>query len=271
MTTDRTCDFASSNTSEMKKVTLQHLQVLETQQLPMDDFVSAQRELSRQDRRILVDWLVDVCDEYECPNEVFYLSIKLMDRFFYLRRNTSRGEFQLLAVSSFALSCKLIRGWEPSIVDLSALCEDIYSHDLIRAMQYLQLNILSFQIQLIHPLHFLDKFTRAAKCDKFSRHLSQYLCELSMLSSECQMKKPSLLAASAVYAAQKMLGIENPWTQFPGCCVEDLLIIGRQLLVLFQEQANEAHCPSSQPCDALYRKYSSASFFSVSRLLPLLF
>lgn len=59
------------------------------QQLPIT-FLSSQQEMSQLDRHIVIDWLADVCVQFECVGETFFLAVRLMDTFLSLRNNTTR-------------------------------------------------------------------------------------------------------------------------------------------------------------------------------------
>ena len=73
-------------------------------QRPLHDYIeNIQSDLTPSMRGFLMDWLVEVAEEYKLVSETLYLSISYIDRF--LSSNTvSRHRLQLLGVSSLLIA-----------------------------------------------------------------------------------------------------------------------------------------------------------------------
>jgi cyclin A len=71
---------------------------------PLPDYIEkVQKDVSPNMRGILVDWLVEVAEEYKLVSETLYLTVSYVDRF--LSFNVlSRQRLQLLGVSSMLLA-----------------------------------------------------------------------------------------------------------------------------------------------------------------------
>lgn len=71
---------------------------------PLPDYIGrVQRDISANMRGILVDWLVEVAEEYKLVSDTLYLSISYVDR--YLSLNAiSRQKLQLLGVSAMLIA-----------------------------------------------------------------------------------------------------------------------------------------------------------------------
>ncbi|PRP88577.1 hypothetical protein PROFUN_02988 [Planoprotostelium fungivorum] len=257
---------------EYSQIIFDILYTQEEEQLAHDNFMKHQKEMTHYHRRVIVDWLADVCNEFQCVNETFFLSVKLLDRYLTLNRDVEKNDFQLVAVTCLSLAAKFEQGLSPSVAQLEEICDGAYAPEVIVDMEVSLLALLDFQVSLVHPMHFLRRYSRAAKCGYFAYNLSKYLCELSMTSAEHQLRKPSLLAAASVYAAQKMLGVEEPWTQqmtqYTSYQSPDVDKMGRQLLFLFVDQQHGSKDKNKEPCNALFRKYSAADHYSVSKISP---
>jgi len=241
----------------------------EQEQATETSLFANQAFLSIQHWKVLVDWLVEVCQMFGCVNETLFLAIYLLDRFFRRRTRTRVDQFQLLALTSFCIAAKFEEGRSPRLEQLVAICDHTYNTAHLKEMEILQLTTLEFQVGLVHPLHFLRRFSQAARTDQRTHNLAKYLCELSLLDSDIQCLKPSKIAAASVYAAQKMTRADRTWgdhlVRLTGFTVEQLHPVGLSLYNSFLAQQDE----SEEGADASYRKYAEVNLLCVSRLLPL--
>ena len=64
-----------------------------------------QQEIKSHMRKIVSDWMLEVCEEQQCQPEVFHLAINYMDRFLTEVR-ISKSQFQLLACVCLFLASK---------------------------------------------------------------------------------------------------------------------------------------------------------------------
>ena len=67
----------------------------EQEHQPKASYMSKQKEINSVMRSRLVDWLVEVQDEYKLHNETFYLAVHLLDKFLS-RMLVNRAKLQLL-------------------------------------------------------------------------------------------------------------------------------------------------------------------------------
>lgn len=77
---------------------------MEEKRRPLPDYMeSIQKDVKPTMREILVDWLVEVAEEYKLVSDTLYLTVSYIDRFLSshpLRRN----KLQLLGVSSMLVA-----------------------------------------------------------------------------------------------------------------------------------------------------------------------
>lgn len=67
--------------------------------------MSWQEDLVPHMRGILVDWLVEVQENFELNHETLYLAIKLVD--LYLNKNkTTKDRLQLVGATALFIACK---------------------------------------------------------------------------------------------------------------------------------------------------------------------
>lgn len=71
---------------------------------PLPDYIEkVQKDVNANMRGILVDWLVEVAEEYKLVPDTLYLTISYIDRFLSLNV-LNRQRLQLLGVSSMLIA-----------------------------------------------------------------------------------------------------------------------------------------------------------------------
>ncbi|TXG52491.1 hypothetical protein EZV62_021660 [Acer yangbiense] len=82
---------------------------VEPKRRPLPDYIEkVQKDISANMRGILVDWLVEVSEEYKLLSDSLYLTISYIDRFLSLNV-INRQKLQLLGVSSMLIASRLSR------------------------------------------------------------------------------------------------------------------------------------------------------------------
>lgn len=72
---------------------------------PVSDYMSRQSVITRRMRAMLVDWMVEVQENFELNHETLYLSVKIVD--LYLDKvKISKDKLQLVGAAALFLSCK---------------------------------------------------------------------------------------------------------------------------------------------------------------------
>ena len=67
-------------------------------------------------RTLLVDWLVQVAQEFNLLQETLYLSVATLDRFLQKNANKfDKSKLQLIGVSSMFIACKYEEMYAPEI------------------------------------------------------------------------------------------------------------------------------------------------------------
>nr|XP_032519500.1 G1/S-specific cyclin-D2-like [Danaus plexippus plexippus] len=95
----------------MNLLTLERVHALHT-----DYFQHVQIDIQPFMRKVVTTWMLEVCEEQQCEEQVFPLAVSYMDRFL-AQRAISRQQLQLLAVTSLLLASKF-RQCHPLSVDL---------------------------------------------------------------------------------------------------------------------------------------------------------
>lgn len=197
----------------------QHLHSLEVEQKrrPLPNYMEkVQTDITIGMRETLVDWLVEVADEYKLTSDTLFLTVSYIDRF--LSSNPlSRNKLQLLGVSSMLVASKFEEISPPQVEDCCYITDNTYTKEEVVQMEKELLRFLNSDLTNPIPKAFLRILVRTAQgdctpsCSSFE-YLSWFLVELSLLDYSCLRFLPSMVAASAIFVARFTLEPEkHPW------------------------------------------------------------
>ncbi|RLM99740.1 cyclin-A1-3-like [Panicum miliaceum] len=194
------------------------LREAESKERPSTDFMETiQNDINPSMRAILVDWLVEVAEEYRLVPDTLYLTVNYIDR--YLSGNkTSRQRLQLLGVACMLIAAKREEICAPQVEEFCYITDNTYFRDEVLEMEASVLNCLKFQMSAPTAKCFLRRFLRAAQaCDEdpaYIEVLANYITELSLLEYNLLCYPPSQIAASAIFLAKYILyPTKHPWNR----------------------------------------------------------
>ncbi|KAG6532941.1 hypothetical protein ZIOFF_006801 [Zingiber officinale] len=195
----------------------QNLRNAETKKRPSIDFMETiQKDINANMRSILIEWLVEIAEEYRMVPDTLYLTVNYIDR--YLSGNEiNRQELQLLGAACMLIAAKYEEACAPEGEDLCYMTDNTYSIDELLQMEFKVLTYLKFEMTVPTAKCFLRRFVRAAQgSDELPtlqlEFLASYVAELSLLEYSMLRYAPSLVAASAVFLARFILQpTKTPW------------------------------------------------------------
>ncbi|CAK8568336.1 unnamed protein product [Lathyrus sativus] len=191
---------------------------MEKKRRPMMDYmVMVQRDITPHMRGILVDWLVEVAEEYKLVPDTLHLAVSYIDRFLSFN-DINRTKLQLLGVSSMLIASEHEEISPPYVEEFCFITDNSYNKDEVLEMESAILKTLDFDTANPTVKTFLRRFNEIA-CEKKNasslqfEFLSNYLAELSLLDCVCLRFLPSLVAASATLLARFIVWPKAyPWT-----------------------------------------------------------
>ncbi|KAG2305200.1 hypothetical protein Bca4012_064268 [Brassica carinata] len=188
-------------------------------QRPLHDYIEkVQNDVTPSMRGVLVDWLVEVAEEYKLVSDTLYLTVSYVDTFLSLKP-IHRQRLQLVGVSAMLIASKYEEINPPKVEDFVYITDNTFTRQDVVSMEADILLALQFELGCPTIKTFLRRFTRVAQED-FNESLLQieflccYLSELSLLDYSCVKFLPSLLAASAIFLARFIIRPkQHPWNQ----------------------------------------------------------
>ncbi|XP_055587920.1 G1/S-specific cyclin-D2 [Uranotaenia lowii] len=220
-------------------------------------FLTVQKEINPGMRKVVAEWIIDICEEQNCQEEVSLLSLSYMDRFLSLVP-IKKTHLQILATACLLLASKLR---EPSYkalpVELLVFYTDhsITKKDLIR-WELLVLSRLKWDVSTVTPLDFLELLLCRLPIENQKRHdislekvrkHAQAFISLAAREHYFSNYSASTVAASSIAASlgglkwhlrsgQSFSELVNRFTDLTGVEQEYICECMDKMEALFQEQ-----------------------------------
>lgn len=172
-----------------------------------------QPDINASMRAILVDWLVEVAEEYRLLPETLYVCVNYIDRCLS-KFVVSRSKLQLLGCACMLVASKFEEIYAPAVDEFVYISDNTYSRDEILQMESIILKKLDFRLMAATPRHFIKRFISAAEVpwDSLDTYLARYILELSLQEYRFVKFSASHLAAAAIYASRLTLRQKHLWT-----------------------------------------------------------
>ncbi|CAF0734573.1 unnamed protein product [Brachionus calyciflorus] len=263
------------NCLEYKDDIMKYMRQLEKENRAKTNYMKKQLDITCSMRSILIDWLVEVSEEYKLNVETLYLAVDYTDRFLS-QMSVLRGKLQLVGTASMYIAAKYEEITPPDVNEFVYITDDTYTKKQVLRMEHLLLKVLDFKMSpptinwfLSHYLRFIKLSTSLSNPnnqDLYSRieNLSRYLAELTLIDADTFLAYlPSQIAASAIYLS--MYCLNNKWTKQIGeICGYEL----DELKSCVQDMFKAMQTANSHPQQAIQEKYKQAKYDHVSLIDP---
>ncbi|GAB0180286.1 cyclin-A1 [Grus japonensis] len=123
----------------------QYLREAEVRFRPKPYYMRKQPDITTGMRAILVDWLVEVGEEYKLRTETLYLAVNFLDRFLSCM-SVLRGKLQLVGTAAILLAAKYEEIYPPEVDEFVYITDDTYTKRQLLRMEHLLLKVLAFDL-----------------------------------------------------------------------------------------------------------------------------
>ncbi|KAF6135242.1 hypothetical protein GIB67_035313 [Kingdonia uniflora] len=194
-----------------------HLRAIENKKRPSMNFMeTVQKDINPSMRAILVDWLVEVAEEYRLVPDTLYLTVNYIDR--YLSGNLmNRQRLQLLGIACMMVAAKYEEICAPQVEEFCYITDNTYVKKEVLDMESSVLSYLKFEVTAPTVKCFLRRFVHVAQGSNEVPSLqleclANYVAELSLLEYSMLCYSPSLVAASTIFLSRLiLLPTKRPW------------------------------------------------------------
>ena len=220
-----------------------------------------QRDITVSMRGILIDWLVEVAQEYNQSAETLFLSISYIDGYLSKARCV-RSKLQLIGITCMHIASKYQEIYPPAITEFCYITDNTYDRDELIEMERKLLDVLDFKLSVPTTWMFLVRYLRVAEADRKTELVGMYLSELSLLEYALLQFLPAQVAAAAVMLALHHAN-QPHWTatleHYTGYTPRGLRECAQIL--------HRAHCNAkASTLPAIREKYAAPNLLNVSSL-----
>merc|ERR1712240_628464 len=175
-----------------------YLRQSEVKYMAKHNYMSKQPDINQGMRTILVDWLVEVGEEYKLQTETLYLAVSYIDRFLSYM-SVQRAKLQLVGTAAMFIASKYEEIYPPDVGEFIYITDDTYNKRQVLRMEHLVLKVLGFDLSVPTSHLFVSQLGQMSQTNEKTQHLAMYLNELSLMSGENFLRyTPSLVAAASI-------------------------------------------------------------------------
>ncbi|XP_032754278.1 cyclin-A1 isoform X1 [Rattus rattus] len=259
-------DFGSDviNVTEYAEEIHRYLREAEVRHRPKAHYMRKQPDITEGMRAILVDWLVEVGEEYKLRTETLYLAVNFLDRFLSCM-SVLRGKLQLVGTAAILLASKYEEIYPPDVDEFVYITDDTYTKRQLLRMEHLLLKVLAFDLTVPTTNQFLLQYLRRQGVCIRTENLAKYVAELSLLEADPFLKYLPSLVAAAAYCLANYIVNRHFWPEtlaaFTGYSLNEIVPC---LSELHKACLSIPH----RPQQAIREKYKASKYLHVSLMEP---
>jgi len=227
------------------------------------------RSISSVMRAILVNWLIEVAQEYKLRKETLFNAINYADRFLQKHENIQRNFLQLIGITCILIAAKYEEIEVPRVDELVYITDSTYDSKQILETEKIILDDLDYDLTVSTIVTFLPLYVEVAKItDEVIHWHTQLLADLSLTCYNLHAQfPPSLLAASIVVLSRHTYGETDLWSEefltFTRKTQQEIQRCAREILISYTKIFNS----SSRPI-AVIEKYRQPKYCRVGCRSP---
>merc|ERR1712045_1072956 len=166
-------------------------------------------------RKIVCDWMLEVCEDQGCVPHVLHTAINYLDTFLS-SYHLDKKYFQSVGSGCLLLASKFTEVRPLSTEKLSLYTDRSVSPSELKHWELVILNVLNWQLSTVTTQTFIDHFiqtcgnTTSTKLNHKVRQHAEILAATAATEYKFMMVRPSLMAAAALSAASAGLSANYP-------------------------------------------------------------
>lgn len=188
---------------------LQNLLLTEDKYIPTACYFNCvQKDIQPYMRKMVAEWMAEVCAEQNMEEEVFPLAMNYLDRFLCVH-SLHRTRLQCLGAACMFLASKLKESYHISAEQLVIYTDRSINLTDLREMESLILHVLKWDLSAVTPYDFLVQIVsrlplNPAHVPTVKKHSQTFM---ALCATDCRfmLYPPSMIAAGCIGAAIKGL------------------------------------------------------------------
>lgn len=201
----------SLSASAIRAVLVLMLCIYKSTTLASAELMDMQPELQWYMRPFLVDFLIEIHQQFRLRPEVLYLAMNIVDRY-VSKRVVYKKHYQLVGCAALWIAAKFedAKDRVPTVRELADMCCKAYDETAFIQMEGHVLQTIGWTIG--HPT--AEAWMRMAcmgndKEDTRTQHIARFLMEITLFHREFVGVKPSVLAAGSLMVARFICGLHR--------------------------------------------------------------
>ncbi|XP_025201193.1 G2/mitotic-specific cyclin-B2 [Melanaphis sacchari] len=178
-----------------------YMMTLEDQYIIKPDYLANHKYITASNRSVVVDWLVEVQQEFQIMQESLYTAVGILDRYLQEDQNVARNKLQLIGATSLLLGCKYEEIYVPEITDFVYLSDNAFTKDQVKSCLVEVFRTINYSLSRPFSLTFLRRFSKVSGARSSQHSLAKYFLELALIDYNLAHVKPSEVAASGLLLA----------------------------------------------------------------------
>lgn len=189
--------------SEYINEIIAYMRELEVKTMADPEYALGQSDITWDMRRMLIDWIILIHWQFRMLPETLYLAINILDRFMS-KVEVQTTSFQLIGFTSLMIACKYEESSTPNTKDFIFLAGGSYTAKEVKQAELYILEAIDFDLSFPNHMAFLRRISKAEQYNDKTRIIAKYLMEITLLDHRHIKYPPSMIAASAIYAARRI-------------------------------------------------------------------
>lgn len=217
--------------------------------------IDIQTEIQWFMRPYLLDFLIEAHTAFGLMPSTLFLAINLLDRY-CSKRVVYKRHYQLVGCAALLIAAKYNdkKDRVPTVRELKSMCCSLYDDDMFVQMEWHVLQTLGWTVG--HPT--VDAFLQIAVLDEAYdpevEHMALYILEIALFHRDFVSKPSSELSRAALALSRCILNRPQPRHGHWASVYDSMTLVGL---------SQQLH----QPSTVVARKYASASYSRVSKVL----
>ena len=232
---------------------------------------SIQTEIAAHMRKIVTDWMLEVCEDQQCPPQVFFLATTYLDTFLS-RTSIRKNQFQLLASVCLLLASKFSCVVPVTTDQLVIYTDNSVTKEELHQWELHVLCVLQWELSTATVSSFLDHLCSSPSSSSSLRRRAETIASLAVTEYKFLLAKDSVIAGAALAAAVKddlrnsedVLSLISNISSVINCKVDDIFVCMYHLMQ-HDDPSPRKRLEKTQSCEADRRPTTPDDVLNISQ------